>query len=293
MFPCLDEIVAGVPDRRAYLTAGRARGVHRPARRRASRDRSVVARRVARRATDSVVSRSPAARCRRFSSACRTPRSRSARSLSSICFRCLPTVSPRSWATASPWSRPAIPTRHCSTSPGSTQPYDLTGFLLRVYRPPLHDQFEWTFPVSYKRYAFTRPLPEAAAVMKVDRSTPARLLHAAAQQQLQRRVLLPLRRGRRAAAAARRRHGGGRSASALRRARGALSAHAGAGRLPRLRARATTTSSTMPTAPTRPSSSRAAPRATRTPRPCGTASPSSPRSRTSPAPASPTRALRG
>ncbi len=46
-------------------------------------------------------------------------------------------------------------------------PYDLTGFLLRVYRPPLHDQFEWTFPVSYKRYAFTRPLPEAAAVMKV------------------------------------------------------------------------------------------------------------------------------
>ena len=28
------------------------------------------------------------------------------------------------------------------------EPYDLTGFLLRVYRPPLHDQFEWTFPVS-------------------------------------------------------------------------------------------------------------------------------------------------
>jgi hypothetical protein len=46
-------------------------------------------------------------------------------------------------------------------------PHDLTGFLSRVYRPPLHDQFEWTFPVSYKRYAFTRPLPEAAAVMKV------------------------------------------------------------------------------------------------------------------------------
>ena len=47
------------------------------------------------------------------------------------------------------------------------EPYDLTGFLLRAYRPPLHDQFEWTFPVSYKRYAFTRPLPEAAAVMEV------------------------------------------------------------------------------------------------------------------------------
>ena len=51
--------------------------------------------------------------------------------------------------------------------PWFDEPYDLTGFLLRAYRPPLHDQFEWTFPVSYKRYAFTRPLPEAAAVMKV------------------------------------------------------------------------------------------------------------------------------
>ena len=51
--------------------------------------------------------------------------------------------------------------------PWFDEPYDLTGFLLRAYRPPLHDQFEWTFPVSYKRYAFTRPLPEAAAVMEV------------------------------------------------------------------------------------------------------------------------------
>ena len=51
--------------------------------------------------------------------------------------------------------------------PWFDEPYDLIGFLLRVYRPPLHDQFEWTFPMSYKRYAFTRPLPEAAAVIKV------------------------------------------------------------------------------------------------------------------------------
>jgi hypothetical protein len=47
------------------------------------------------------------------------------------------------------------------------EPYDLTGFLLRAYRPPLRDQFEWTFPVTYKRYTFTQPLPEAAAVMEV------------------------------------------------------------------------------------------------------------------------------
>lgn len=51
--------------------------------------------------------------------------------------------------------------------PWFDEPYDLAGFLLRVYRPPLHEQFEWTFPVNYKRYAFTRPLPEAAAVMQI------------------------------------------------------------------------------------------------------------------------------
>jgi len=51
--------------------------------------------------------------------------------------------------------------------PWFSEPYDLAGFLLRVFRPPLHDQFEWTFPFSYKRYAFTRPLPEAAAVARV------------------------------------------------------------------------------------------------------------------------------
>jgi len=45
------------------------------------------------------------------------------------------------------------------------EPYDLAGFLLRAYRPPLADQFEWTFPMEYKRYSFTRPLPEASAVM--------------------------------------------------------------------------------------------------------------------------------
>ena len=47
------------------------------------------------------------------------------------------------------------------------EPGDLAGFLLRQYRPPFVEQFEWTFPVDYKRYAFTRPLPEARAVMEV------------------------------------------------------------------------------------------------------------------------------
>lgn len=46
-------------------------------------------------------------------------------------------------------------------------PGDLAGFLLRQYRPPFVEQFEWTFPFDYKRYAFAKPLPEARAVMEV------------------------------------------------------------------------------------------------------------------------------
>lgn len=51
--------------------------------------------------------------------------------------------------------------------PWFAEPYDLAGYLLRAHRPAFADQFEWTFPVEYKGYAFTRPLPEAAAVMAV------------------------------------------------------------------------------------------------------------------------------
>jgi hypothetical protein len=47
------------------------------------------------------------------------------------------------------------------------EPGDLAGFLLRQYRPPFVEQFEWTFPFDYKRYAFAKPLPEARAVMEV------------------------------------------------------------------------------------------------------------------------------
>lgn len=47
------------------------------------------------------------------------------------------------------------------------EPGDIAGFLLRQYRPPSVDQFEWTFPIEYKRYAFSKPLPEARAVMAV------------------------------------------------------------------------------------------------------------------------------
>ncbi len=47
------------------------------------------------------------------------------------------------------------------------EPGDAAGFLLRQYRPAFVDQFEWTFPIEYKNYAFAGPLPEARAVMRV------------------------------------------------------------------------------------------------------------------------------
>jgi hypothetical protein len=59
--------------------------------------------------------------------------------------------------------------------PWFDEPYDLGGYLRRVYRPPLADQFEWTFPIEYKRYGFLRPLPEARAVMDVVHRAPVDL----------------------------------------------------------------------------------------------------------------------
>ena len=46
-------------------------------------------------------------------------------------------------------------------------PGDLPGYLLSSYRPAPYDQFDRTFPAAHGRYAFTRALPEAAAVMDV------------------------------------------------------------------------------------------------------------------------------
>ena len=55
------------------------------------------------------------------------------------------------------------------------EPYDLEGFLTRAYRPAASEQFEWSFPVEYGRFAFTRPLPEARAVMDVVDAGPVDL----------------------------------------------------------------------------------------------------------------------
>jgi hypothetical protein len=56
--------------------------------------------------------------------------------------------------------------------PWFASPSDLCGYLLGAYRPPVSEQFEWAFPVEYKRYGFTKPLPEARAVMDVVHRRP-------------------------------------------------------------------------------------------------------------------------
>lgn len=43
----------------------------------------------------------------------------------------------------------------------------LTKYARHFYRPPGYQQVEWTFPVTYKKYAFTTPTPEARALMTI------------------------------------------------------------------------------------------------------------------------------
>lgn len=43
----------------------------------------------------------------------------------------------------------------------------LTKYARNYYRPPSYQQVEWTFPVTYKKYKFDTPTPEALALMKI------------------------------------------------------------------------------------------------------------------------------
>lgn len=51
--------------------------------------------------------------------------------------------------------------------PWFAAPHELDRLLLSTYRPASSDQLEWAFPFSYKGYAYTRPLPEAQAIMAI------------------------------------------------------------------------------------------------------------------------------
>ena len=43
----------------------------------------------------------------------------------------------------------------------------LAKYARHFYRPPSFQQVEWTFPVTYKKYRFDTPIPEALALMKI------------------------------------------------------------------------------------------------------------------------------
>ena len=254
LVPVFREIVAGVPDLGRYLTLGELEHSTDLLRRRASRDRGLVTGRFACRAP-AALSRDP----RRppagaLSSACRTPKSPSAPLRSSTCCRCSPMASPPSSASTSPSSRRGTPTRRCSTSPGSTSPTDLTGFLLRVYRPPLQRPVRVDVPGELQALRLHAAPSGGGGGDEGHRPPSARLLYAAAQLDVQRRVLLPVGGGRAASGRPHRRHGGG-----------GLPPDCGEPEMPYLRswrpgssagsASPRTTSSTRPTGPTPRSSS--------------------------------------
>ena len=47
------------------------------------------------------------------------------------------------------------------------EPLTLLGYARGFYRPPHHEQVEWSYPVDYRALRFTRPAPETAVVMRV------------------------------------------------------------------------------------------------------------------------------
>lgn len=44
-------------------------------------------------------------------------------------------------------------------------PFSITNYAKNFFRPAGHQQVEWTFPVKYKNYEFTKPIPETVALM--------------------------------------------------------------------------------------------------------------------------------
>jgi hypothetical protein len=47
------------------------------------------------------------------------------------------------------------------------EPLTLLGYARGFYRPPHHEQVEWSYPVDYRTLRFNRPAPETAVVMRV------------------------------------------------------------------------------------------------------------------------------
>jgi hypothetical protein len=55
-------------------------------------------------------------------------------------------------------------------------PLSITKYARNFYRPPYHQQVDWTFPVTYKDYTFDSPTPEARALMRIIDQYPINFL---------------------------------------------------------------------------------------------------------------------
>jgi hypothetical protein len=53
---------------------------------------------------------------------------------------------------------------------------NLTKYARNFYRPPSHQQVDWTFPVTYKTYTFDQPMTETRALMRIIDSYPINFL---------------------------------------------------------------------------------------------------------------------
>jgi hypothetical protein len=54
--------------------------------------------------------------------------------------------------------------------------FSVTKYARNFYRPPSHQQVDWTFPVTYKDYTFDTPTAEAQALMRVIDANPINFL---------------------------------------------------------------------------------------------------------------------
>ncbi len=46
-------------------------------------------------------------------------------------------------------------------------PFSISNYGRNYYRPPSHQQIEWTFPIEYKQLSFSSPLPETQGLMRL------------------------------------------------------------------------------------------------------------------------------
>jgi len=56
-------------------------------------------------------------------------------------------------------------------------PFTPVNYALNYYRPPGHQQIEWTFPINYKTLVWDKPIPETKALMRIIDNTKPRFMY--------------------------------------------------------------------------------------------------------------------